>query len=72
MSLKKVKAYVNTENNKKHVQVCFMLLAASLPKKDASRFLLFYFRRLRLSPLGTAATTGLLYQLQMIVEQLVE
>jgi hypothetical protein len=30
------------------------------------------FSGLRLSPFGTAATIGLSYQLQMIVEQLVE
>jgi hypothetical protein len=38
--------------------------------KDSYTVLFFFIilRRMRLSPLGTAATTGLLYQLQMIVD----
>jgi hypothetical protein len=49
----------------------------SMPKHFASKivkctYFIITISGVRLSPLGTAATTGILYQPQMIVEHLVE
>jgi hypothetical protein len=75
--MKKVESKINLHNNGcenlnayiiRNVIICIVLCA------DFS-IIIIILSGVRLSPLGTAATTGLLYQLQMmmvIVEQLVE